>query len=157
MVKNPSQYTEEDLEPLEATPAMNRLTMTVALIHHNHGEQPTVAQDSCWKWLETKEESWSRRLQASTVSQPLVDKHCWLEEIGYVFVQNLEGVGRTTNPTEEEAYDSAKRILEVSAGVGLKLIIPPGWCQPISVENFKSLEIRSKHGTPFYRVTVFPK
>src|SRR4051812_27002784 len=102
----------KELIPLSPKPVKDRLTMTLQITHSHHGDQPAGVQSAANMFLETKEETYTRRnvIGSEWVKPKLGEFEP--DQVGYIVVDILEGLGLQVIPTAHEAADIAKRVIE---------------------------------------------
>ncbi len=149
------------------TPVKNRLTVVESVYFQEFGEQPQSAGSRFSRNLESDEQPYSRKLQATSDWKPL---DCgWLAgcPTSSLVISNDEGKHRQSNPTEEEREELAGRVLEIwcSDGITRTMHSPPREAQwlvspgesmrayPVSAD---SLFIRCKSGTACFNIRLYP-
>ena len=143
--------------PMAATSVKDRLNVVFNASHEHFGDQPFGINLIFSKFLESNEQVYTRRVEATEEWQPI--DMGWMEDVGasMVVIENLEGKGLVVNPTKKQQEDINSRVLEVSYNQNSKEsdeVPPTGFCV-----RFPSspLYIRCRGGTAWYRVTCIPK
>lgn len=140
----------------------DRVTVKELVYHQALGEEPTQSMSVFSRLCETKEEVWDRRLTVGNDWQPLVSKHCWIEEPGMVLIENLAGAFQHVIPTEEERQAEEAKVLEVGVDGHTVIqvpfsIIPAEASIRIWIEDLTKFHIRCRSGETKYKVTVLPR
>lgn len=146
--------------PLNPTVQKDRMTVNYTIVHEHRGDQPHAVMMVNAKLCEETEQPYDRRFDLEERVVSLSDIGCWFDwaKAGTVVIANLEGRDAVAYPTEEERAILDKKSIEISAGEGLKLLVPAGWSQPIFFPaDHSALQIRSLSGKVKCRVTVLPK
>lgn len=146
----------QELGPAQSV--YNRLTANISVHHEQSGEDPKSFLASFSAFLASDEECYSRRRKATEEWQQ-VDTG-WLEgQVGYLLIQNLEGVGqRQRNPVKEEQQATAMKKLRLRyMGELLPAPIGPSQFFFSPIESTADLKIGAPHCAPVsYRITVYP-
>jgi hypothetical protein len=136
----------------------DRLTVRETVYHQQVGE-PASQFDSAYTLpCNTSEEVWDRKLSVGEEWQPLITKHCWVENPGMVVIYNCSGDYVNTQPTEDEIAAEDAKILDVGNDIYQPITLIPAqgnvrfW--PI---DLASLLIRCRIGETKYKVVVIPE
>jgi len=139
-------------------PIPSRITVVDNLYFQETGEQ--TSQFSCQfsRNVESEQQPYERRLKATEEWQPIDTG--WLDEdVGALFIRNEAGKNLQTIPTEAEALEISKQVLQLSFG-GTEFAawnVPPGESFRGSPATIKDLMIRSLSGTPRYTLYLIPR
>lgn len=138
---------------------VDRFTTTFAAHFEHRGEPPVSVSKVCQVALSTLGiEPYQRRQTATSDPQPLDLGWVRPEQVGFIVIENLEGLGRQEYPSEEERADIARRVIEIDCGSNSGCwLVEPGlyfFGKPV---NSTSIKIRCRYKTATYKVHIFPK
>lgn len=155
---NQTEFIRETFEPISQLELGDRMT-TVLHCHHEHiGEQPVSVNLTEQLILSTVEQAYQRRFESKNSCQA-VDTG-WFNGVGVgrIIIENTEGQGMTTIPTDEVKKDIESRIVELSFGEeGDCWLVRPGGFFIGDPSSVKRLKHRCQNGTAKCRITVMPK
>ncbi|MDB4786224.1 hypothetical protein OAG36_00670 [bacterium] len=135
----------------------DRLTVVEQVIHQQFGE-PASQFDSRYAIpCTTSDEVWDRKLMVGEEFQPLVSKHCWIEEPGMVIITNLAGNFTQVQPTDEERLEEESKVLSICANDEQVFYIPAQANMRFWPPTLTRFNIRCINGETKYKITVFPK
>jgi len=119
---------------------------------------PTGVEARWWRPVASAEQVYQRRLMAGPSWQPLDSG--WIEQVGMVVVENVEGHGLQVIPTPEEKAAIAARVVE------LGLMGDEGDCRDFAcvlpgehlrLQPTQPVHLRCRAGEARVVVTVYPR
>lgn len=148
----------EGMPQLNPAKVPDRLTINLTMHHEHSGDSPHSIQSIMWGYLETSDQTWSRRGEIGEAPEPIpLGWFSDMSQIGYVVVENLEGKNEQLRPSKEQQAETAGRVIQIGADSGLQLLVRPGWPQQFLPAELTGLTMRCRSGIARYRLTLFPK
>lgn len=143
-------------QPVLAT--QDRITVRLLFNHEHHGEEPTIADLPFAKMLKTIEQPFKRRISVTPEPKSLKDYGNWINDAGFVIIQNRVGLGLQLQPSPEELDEMSKQIVRVTlSGSEKGLLIKPGRFNVFEPEDAQGLALASLSGTISVMLYVYPE
>ena len=136
---------------------ISRVTV-VERIYHQNGIGPIYTIDTATSFqLTSNEQVYYRNLLVEEEWIPL--DLGWIEKPFFIVIQNLEGKGLRTYPTDEEKVQIEAKVIELSLAEPHThpVLIPPGDSLKIKLQDPKSARIRCQKGNAIYTITAIPQ
>jgi len=156
---------EESVEVIAQTSprldqGQDRITAVLNVYHEHFGDQPHSNNVTLSESLETVEQPFVRKMEVGTERMPL--ETGWLDEPGYVLLENVTGQRPTVIPSESEKEELARKCVTVHNDLGPPSAAPgwvirPGRFFFGEVPEGSQLTLKCLHGTADIRLTVFPR
>ena len=140
----------------QLTPTQDRITAVLNMYHEHHGEQPFCVPCTFSSATSTVEQPFSRRVTVEKDPIPLDTG--WIDDVGYILLENKTGESPQTIPSEEEEEELALTILKVTAGNGgIGMLVRPGRFLFVELEDASTVWLSAAHNTVSAIVHVFPR
>ncbi len=135
----------------------DRLTVVEMVAYQQVGEEASQFDSRYSLACKTSDQVWDRKLTVGEEWQPLITKHCWVENPGMVIISNCAGSFTQVQPTEkEQAVEDAKILSVACDGYGI-CYIPPQGNMRFWPNHLSSLSICCRAGETKYNITVIPE
>lgn len=138
-----------------------RLTVVQSIYYQSPGLDANQRETKYSVEIDQDEQPYYRQLiLKSSNSEPTSIETGWVEDVGTLLIENLEGKFTQVQPTEDEREDVKGRIIELQMG-DCTLLIRPGDCQRLTVkdqESLRAISLRRSSGSPIkYSITVYSR
>jgi hypothetical protein len=135
-------------------PELDRFSIKIDVYHETEEEEAFGRGIAACRFTKTKGiEPYSRKVTVTEEENTLSIGDLKREDVGYIFITNLEGTKFRVNPTEEELEDIRKKVVVFN---GFE-IYPEGMPFLGQPSADSPLKIRSLHGQAKVQVVVFPR
>lgn len=118
-------------DPAKVAPLISStLAATGCVYFQRPGEQPVAVEHRFQRKLESTEQHFGPR-ECTATAQHTPLPYGWVEKASCVVVQNVEGAGRHTQPTQEQREDNEKRVVMLYVDDSPMCYLHPGQTQVI--------------------------
>lgn len=135
------------------------LTVVETMIHQRTDEQALSAESNYQVTLESSQDAYVRRkLEVGPDWTPIPGN--WLDSCSEFLLKNDTGRGLKVYPTEEEAADMARKVIEVGlvGDVATNVwLVAPNRSMRASPRDIRDVRIRCQHGVTECTIAIFPK
>lgn len=139
----------------ESIKPVNRLSIVKRITHEPLEDAPKQFTSSSSENLSGEEECYSRRKVLGEQWEKLDLGFLDETSVGYVIIENLEGMFLHTNPSEEEKALLPKKRILIKSDFGI--FIPPGQMFDCHPSDVSKIEIRAELGPIKYKVHILPR
>lgn len=133
----------------------NRFTCVLNLYHEQTGEQPAGARLAFSDGLQYGIQRYQRHYVIGEEPAPLDLGWFRPHEVGFVLLENLEGLNLPTLPSDEELADINSRVIEVRYGE--PMLLPPRRFFPFCFLYPERVKVSCLHGKAKLGLTLFPR
>lgn len=133
----------------------NRFTCVLNLYHEQTGEQPAGVRLAFSDTLQYSVQRYMRHYAVDQEPKPLDLGWFRPEQVGFILIENLEGIHSQTLPSDEELAAINVRVIEVCYGESM--LIPPRRFLPFFFAHPERATVCCPSGKAKMGITVYPR